>query len=158
VIPPLLGIARAYRLEGLIGTDEEPSNYVDPFAVNGMGMSADHNPRGLNPDGEKALLVALQTVERIQPPEHHLRAETLTELGDWYLCADQTDRGLTRYREAWKEFQQTGSTAPLDVPRQLVYRSPSSSVTRSPLADREDADEHTIDVTFTVGRDGHTTS
>jgi tetratricopeptide (TPR) repeat protein len=156
VIPPLLGIARTYRLEGLIGTEEEPTQYVDPFVVSGMGVMAEHNPRGLNPDGEKALLVALQTVDKLSPPDHALRAATLTELGDWYLCADQNDKGLTRYREAWKEYQQAGSTAPLDVPRQLVYRAPATSAARSKLADRENAEEHAVQATFTVTKEGHT--
>jgi hypothetical protein len=78
------------------------------------------------------------------------------ELGDWYLCADQTDKSLARYRDAWKELQQAGSTAALDVPRQLAYRAPSSSISRSPLAERDNTDEHSVEATFTVKRDGHT--
>jgi tetratricopeptide (TPR) repeat protein len=159
VIPPLLGIARTYRIEGLIGTEEEPREYVDPFATtSGGGLVTEHNPRGLNPDGERAVLLALQTIDKIQPPDHALRGTALTELGDWYLCADQTDKGLTRYREAWKEFQQAGSTASLDVPRQLVYRIPSSSAARSPLAERDNTEEHQVEATFTVTREGHTTN
>ncbi len=159
VIPPLLGIARTYRIEGLIGTEEEPREYVDPFATtSGGGLVTEHNPRGLNPDGERAVLLALQTIDKIQPPDHALRGAALTELGDWYLCADQTDKGLTRYREAWKELQQAGSTASLDVPRQLVYRTPSSSAARSPLAERDNTDEHQVEATFTVTREGHTTN
>ena len=63
---------------------------------------------------------------------------------------------LARYREAWKEFQQAGSTAPLDAPRQLAYRTPASSAARSPLAERDNTDEHSVQATFTVKRDGHT--
>ena len=159
VIAPLLGIARTYRIEGLIGTEEEPREYVDPFATtSGGGLVTEHNPRGLNPDGERAVLLALQTIDKIQPPDHALRGAALTELGDWYLCADQTEKGLTRYREAWKELQQAGSTAALDVPRQLVYRTPSSSAARSPLAERDNTDEHQVEATFTVTREGHTTN
>jgi len=159
VIAPLLGIARTYRIEGLIGTEEEPREYVDPFATtSGGGLVTEHNPRGLNPDGERAVLLALQTIDKIQPPDHALRGAALTELGDWYLCADQTEKGLTRYREAWKELQQAGSAASLDVPRQLVYRTPSSSAARSPLAERDNTDEHQVEATFTVTREGHTTN
>src|SRR5438128_2285143 len=86
-----------------------------------------------------------------------VRGKTLMELGDWYLCADQTDKSLARYREAWKELEQAGSTAPLDEPRQLAYRAPASSVTRSPLAERTNAEEHSVEATFTVTRDGHAT-
>ena len=157
VIEPLLGIARAYRLEATNGTEEQSAQYVDPFAQ-GFGVMSDRGPRGLNPDGEKALLLAVQTVDKIHPVDHRLRGTALMELGDWYLCADQTDKALARYREAWKEFQQAGSTSILDAPRQLAYRSPASSITRSPLADRADADEHSVQATFTVTRDGHTTN
>src|SRR5207302_1582233 len=88
--------------------------------------------------------------------DHELRGTSLMELGDWYLCADQADRSLARYREAWKEFQQAGSTAPLDAPRQLAYRTPASSAARSPLAERDSTDEHSVQATFTVKHDGHT--
>ncbi len=157
VIEPLLGIARTYRLEATNGTEEPSGQYVDPFAQ-GFGVTSDRGPRGLNPDGEKALLLALQTIDRMHPVDHRLRGTALMELADWYLCADQTEKSLARYREAWKEFQQTGSTATLDAPRQLAYRSPASSITRSALAERSNADEHSVQATFTVTRDGHTTN
>jgi tetratricopeptide (TPR) repeat protein len=158
VIDPLLGIARTYRLEAMIGSDEEALQYVDPFAQPSPGLVTEHGVRGLSPDGEKALLLALQTIDKMRPVDHPIRATTLMELGDWYLCADQTDKSLARYRDAWKEFQQAGSTAALDVPRQLAYRAPSSSISRSPLAERDNTDEHSVQATFTVKRDGHTTN
>ena len=158
VIEPLLGIARTYRLEATNGNEEEGAQYVDPFAQSGFGMTSDRGPRGLNPDGEKALLLALQTIDRMRPVDHQVRGKTLMELGDWYLCADQTDKSLARYREAWKELEQAGSTAPFDQPRQLAYRAPASSVTRSPLAERANAEEHSVEATFTVTRDGHVTN
>src|SRR5262249_19057684 len=138
---------------------EEETPYVDPFQqapTSGFGLATgDRNPRGLNPDGEKALLLALQTSEKVQPMDHALHGQALMELGDWYLCTEQPEKGLNRYREAWKAFQQAGSTAIMAAPRQLVYRTPSSSAARSPLAER-DNDEHTIQATFTVTRDGKT--
>jgi GNAT superfamily N-acetyltransferase len=159
VIEPLLGIARTYRLEATNGTEESSGQYVDPFAQGqGFGVVSDRNPRGLNPDGEKALQLALQTIDRMRPVDHRLRGTALMELGDWYLCGDQTDKGLGRYREAWKEFEQAGSTAILGAPRQLAYRAPASSITRSPLAERTNADEHSVQATFTVMRDGHTSN
>jgi tetratricopeptide (TPR) repeat protein len=156
VIDPLLGIARSYRLEAMIGNDEEAAQYVDPFAQSGVGVVTERGLRGLNPDGEKALLLALQTIDKMHPADHPIRGTTLMELGDWYLCADQADKSLTRYRDAWKEFQQAGSTTALDVPRQLAYRAPASSASRSPLAERDNTDEHAVQATFTVKRDGHT--
>jgi len=156
VIDPLLGIARTYRLEAMIGNDEEAVQYADPFAQSGVGAVTEHGLRGLNPDGEKALLLALQTIDKMRPVDHQIRGTTVMELGDWYLCADQADKSLTRYRDAWKEFQQAGSTTALDVPRQLAYRAPASSASRSALAERDNTDEHSVQATFTVKRDGHT--
>ena len=156
VIDPLLGIARSYRLEAMNGSDEEAAQYADPFGQPSVGVLGDHGGHGLHPDGEKALLLALQTIDRMRPPDHQLRGTTLMELGDWYLCADLPDRSLARYREAWKDFQQAGSTATLDVPRQLAYRTPAASAARSRLAERENTDEHSVQATFTVKRDGHT--
>src|SRR5256885_374095 len=156
VIDPLLGIARTYRLESTNGSEEEGAQYTDPFGYPSGGALIERGVRGLNPDGEKALLLALQTLDKMRTVDHQLRGTTLTELGDWYLCADQADKSLTRYREAWKELQQAGSTAALDVPRQLAYRNPASSAARSPLAERDNTDEHSVQATFTVKRDGHT--
>ena len=156
VIDPLLGIARSYRLEATNGSDEEAAQYVDPFVQPSVGVLGDHGGHGLHPDGEKALLLALQTIDKMRPIDHQLRGTTLMELGDWYLCADQPDKSLARYREAWKDFQQAGSTATLDVPRQLAYRTPASSAARSRLAERDNTDEHSVQATFTVKRDGHT--
>ena len=150
------GLARSYRLEAMIGSDEGALQYVDPFAQSSLGVFTEHGLRALNPDGEKALLLALQTIDKMHPVDHQIRGTTLMELGDWYLCADQADKSLTRYRDAWKEFQQAGSTTALDVPRQLAYRAPSSSASRSPLAERDNTDEHSVQATFTVKRDGHT--
>jgi tetratricopeptide (TPR) repeat protein len=156
VIDPLLGIARTYRLEAMIGNDEEAVQYADPFVQSGVGAVTEHGLRGLNPDGEKALLLALQTIDKMRPVDHQIRGTTVMELGDWYLCADQADKSLTRYRDAWKEFQQAGSTTALDVPRQLAYRAPAASASRSALAERDNTDEHSVQATFTVKRDGHT--
>src|SRR5258708_31819139 len=103
VIDPLLGIARSYRLEAMIGNDEEAAQYADPFGQPSVGVLGDHGGHGLHPDGEKALLLALQTIDRMRPPDHQLRGTTLMELGDWNLCADQTDHNLPRKREPWKD-------------------------------------------------------
>src|SRR6266403_151669 len=156
VIEPLLGIARTYRLEAMNGNDEEAAQYMDPFAQAGPGVYTEHGLRALNPDGEKALLLALQTLDKMRPVDHRIRGTTLMELGDWYLCADQADKSLTRYRDAWQEFRQAGSTATFDVPRQLAYRAPSASASRSPLAERDNTDEHSVEATFTAKRDGRT--
>jgi hypothetical protein len=156
VIDPLRGIARTYRLEAVNGTEEEVTQYADPLYPQPSAglLMTDHNNHALNPDGEKALTIALQTLERIQPADHQKRGLTLMELGDWYLCGEQEQKSLTEYRAAWKELQQAGSTAVFDAPRQLAYRAPSSSASRSPLAERENTVTHSVEATFTVTRDG----
>src|SRR5439155_1111538 len=81
----LLGIGRSYRLEATNGSDEETAQYVDPFAQSSLSGLPEHAGRGLNPDGEKALLLALQTIDKMRPVDHELRGTSLMELGDWYL-------------------------------------------------------------------------
>src|SRR5205823_2604134 len=73
VIDPLLGIARSYRLEATNGSEEEAAQYVDPFAQSSVGGLADRAGRGLNPDGEKALLLAQQTIDKLRPVDHEQR-------------------------------------------------------------------------------------
>jgi tetratricopeptide (TPR) repeat protein len=155
VIEPLRGIARSYRLEAMNGGEEESAQPLDPFVQPSLGLlSSDSHV--LNPDGERALTIALRTIDKTQPPDHQSRGLTLMELGDWYLCAGQLDKGLGQYRDAWKELQQAGSTAALAAPRLLAYRAPPSSVSRSPLADRDNTEEHSVEATFAVTRDGRT--
>jgi len=158
VIDPLRGIARTYRLEAVNGGAEESSPAADPFAQPSLGLSSLRDPHGLNPDGERALSIALRTIDKTQPIDHKSRGLTLLELGDWYLCAGQLDKGLAQYRDAWKEFQQAGSTAVLGAPRLLAYRAPPSSISRSPLAERDNTEEHSVEATFAVTRDGHTSA
>src|SRR6266403_1171422 len=77
VIDPLLGIARTYRLEAMNGNDEEAAQYMDPFAQPGPAVYTEHGVRALNPDGEKALLIALQTIDKIRPLDHQIRGTAL---------------------------------------------------------------------------------
>jgi len=155
VIDPLRGIARSYRLEAMNGGEEESSPPADPFVQPSLGLLSSHDPHALNSDGERALAIALRTIDKTQPIDHKSRGLTLMELGDWYLCAGQLDKGLAQYRDAWKEFQQSGSTTLLGAPRLLAYRAPPSSISRSPLAERVNTEEHSVEATFTVTRDGH---
>ncbi|HXY77094.1 MAG TPA: tetratricopeptide repeat protein [Steroidobacteraceae bacterium] len=155
VIEPLLGIARSYRLEADNAGPDEATPYVDPFA-SGLSLLTQPTAHNPNPDGEKALQVALDTIDKTKPTDHRARGRTLMEMGDWYLCADQFDKSFGRYREAWKEFQQAGSTDIFSAPRQLAYRAPTIAANRSPNAERDDFEEHTVDATFLVTREGRT--
>jgi tetratricopeptide (TPR) repeat protein len=156
VIDPLRGIARTYRLEATNGGEEE-SAPADAFMQPGLSIGLPRDPRTLNPDGERALTIALHTIDKAQPVDHHSRGLTLMELGDWYLCAGQVDKGLGQYRDAWKELQQAGASTVLAAPRQLSYRAPPSSISRSPLAERENTEEHSVEATFAVTREGRIT-
>ncbi len=46
----------------------------------------------------------------------------------------------------------------LGAPRLLAYRAPPSSISRSPLAERDNTEEHSVEATFAVTRDGHTSA
>jgi tetratricopeptide (TPR) repeat protein len=156
-IEPLEGIARTYRLEFVNGGDPIEGQVVaDPFAPAPELDPAVANSQRLNPDGERAILLALRAIDKAHPVDHMRRGIALVELGDWYMSSGVLPRGLQAYREAWGDFELGGSTAALAAPRQLAYRRPLSSVTRA-KADHDNMDEHFVEVSFTVTKDGHTT-
>jgi hypothetical protein len=125
----------------------------DPFGQNDMPVMADG--QRLNPDGERALRLALAAIDKNAPVDHKKRGETLVELGDWYFSAGALGKGVDTYREAWKDLSQANATTVLDQPRLLAYRPPPSSVKRSHLKE-EDAEERYAEVKYTVTKDGKT--
>jgi len=145
-------------LEYVNGGDPSDSqaNMADPFAPAPELDPAVANSQRLNPDGERAILLALRAIDKAQPVDHMRRGVALVELGDWYMSGGLIPRGLQAYREAWKDFELGGSTAALAAPRQLAYRPPSSSVTRA-KGDHDNMDEHFVEAGFTVTKDGRTT-
>jgi TonB family protein len=152
-VEPLLGIARSYRLEYVNGAEEVPSAQ-DAFSQPDMtGISSDS--QRLNPDGERALRLALQAIEKNQPVDHKRRGDTLLELGDWYMSAGGMARGVDTYGDAWKEYVQAGDTTVLTQPRLLVYRAPPTSSKRSSLKPDE-SEERFVEVKFNVLKDGRT--
>jgi tetratricopeptide (TPR) repeat protein len=157
-VAPLEGIARSYRLEFVNGggPSGNQADMADPFAPAPELDPAVANSQRLNPDGERAILLALRAIDKAQPADHMRRGVALVELGDWYMSAGVLPRGLQAYREAWKDFELGGSTATLSAPRQLAYRPPSISVTRA-KGDRDNFDEHFVEASFTVTKDGRTT-
>jgi hypothetical protein len=98
----------------------------------------------------------LRVINKQQPVDHRRRGLAFIELGDWYLSGGTLAQGLQAYREAWRDFEAVGSTAPLAAPRQLAYRPPLSSVTRY-KGDRDNMEEHFVEATFTVTKEGRTT-
>jgi len=146
-VEPLEGIARTYRLEYVNGGDPNeipPSLAADPFAPAPELDPAVANSQRLNPDGERALLLALRAIDKAEPVDHMRRGVALVELGDWYVSGGVLPRGLQAYREAWKDFEVGGSSAALAAPRQLAYRPPSSSVTRA-KGEHDNMEEHFVE-------------
>jgi TonB family protein len=158
-VDPLRGIARTYWLEYLNGPEEEQRLGELPLSTGLLQLDTAamfNEQRSLNPDGEHALQLALDELLQEQPPNHARRGETWVDFGDWYLVSGNAPKAADAYRSAWKELQQSGSTALLSKPRVLAYRPPASSATRSRVEAR-DAEEHHIDLLFTVNADGRTT-
>ena len=156
-VEPLEGIARTYRLEFVNGGDPSAlqGNLPDPFASMPESNPAVANAERLNPDGERAILLALRAIDKAHPVDHTRRGAALVELGDWYMSADAQPESIQAYREAWRDFEEGGATPTLTAPRQLAYRPPASSVVRF-KGDRDSMEEHFVEVTFTVTKDGRT--
>jgi tetratricopeptide (TPR) repeat protein len=151
-VEPLQGIARSYRLEFVNGAEDVP-NAPDPFGANDLPITADG--QRMNPDGERALRLALSAIDKNSPVDHRKRGDTLVELGDWYTSAGALGKGQDVYREAWKDLIQVNGTKVLEGPRLLAYRPPPSSARRSRL-DPEEAEERYCEVRYTVTKDGRT--
>lgn len=158
-VDALRGIARTYRLEFLNGSEDElaaSTASADLFGGAGMIPVDAANSQRLNPDGERALRLALQALEKAEPVDQEVRGETLVELGDWYLSGGAVPKALETYREAWKALSAAGSTQLLSAPRLLAYRPPSSSLARTRLGP-DVAEERHVEYRFTVARDGKLT-
>jgi tetratricopeptide (TPR) repeat protein len=155
-VDPLTGIARTYRLEFVNGPEQGADPVIDPLQPGSDLFPSALPTARLNPEGEHALALAIRTIEKTPPLDHARRADTLVELGDWYMCTGAQPRALDAYRAAWKDFASAGSTAPLAAPRQLSYHPPSSSVTRSRLS-ADNIEEHFVETRFTVTKDGKVT-
>jgi TonB family protein len=150
-VDPLLGIARSYRLEFVKGVEEQQ----DTFTTSGELASMPIDGSRLNPDGERALRLALQAIDKTKPVDNRKRAEAFIELGDWFISAGALGRGVETYKEAWKELNLAGDTSLLEAPRLLAYRPPPSSVKRSKL-DADESEERYVVVRLTVLKDGRT--
>jgi tetratricopeptide (TPR) repeat protein len=155
-VEPLEGIARTYRLEFVNSVGAGESQNAEPLSPTPDLDSGLAHPQRPNPDGERALRLALKTLDKIQPVDHMRRGRALVELGDWYLSGTEVPEAMQAYARAWHDFEAGGSTIPLAAPRQLAYRAPLASVTRA-QGDRDNMEEHFVEATFTVTKDGRTT-
>lgn len=153
-IAPLRGVARAFRLEYLYGpeiTQESTANDPLHFSTNpGTGQTATR----LNPEGERALQLALNAARKANPPMPAQLGETLVDLGDWQLTAGDGKSARDAYRDAWKALETAGDTKLVDAPRQLRYKPPITSIARFTGSNIEDYDEFSVEAKFTVKVDG----
>ncbi len=118
------------------------------------------NENRMNPDGERALRMALEALAKAAPIDRRARGETLVELGDWYLIGGATAKASEAYREGWKELEAAGNDAVslLQAPRRLAYRPPSASIARGSPSDPLNYEERYVDVRFDVQPDGKLTN
>jgi len=155
-VPALRGLARTWLLEGIYGPEIEPEATVrEASESSGPFLSAAGAGR-LNADGERALRFALNIVNAATPRDPKLHADTLVQLGDWYLIAGSTQRAQTNYLEAAKTLTAAfGDAAPLlQSPRLLVYRAPAASITRLKPEDPSQYILHDLEFALDIGVDG----
>jgi len=149
-VPPLRGIARSFRLEAFYGIEGADNGATFNTGTNGAPVFSDGTQQRR---GETSLTTALAIIDSVQPPDLRLRGEVLTDLGDWYLVANNTRRAYDSYAEAWKSLNDARDTKLLEWPRVLAYRPSVSSVDRSQL-DPKEAQLKAVELHFTVTRDG----
>jgi tetratricopeptide (TPR) repeat protein len=159
-VPALRGLARTYYLEFIYGPEETEEAAApvprpgDLFTPSGSIPTPEAGR--LNPEGERALRLALDALGKTQPVDRAARGQTLVDLGDWYLIGSQPAKALEAYRQGWADLVVIGPDAlkPLTAPRRLAYRPPSSSILRARPSDPEQYDEKTVELKFNVGVDG----
>lgn len=157
-VPGLRGLARTWLLEAIYGPEIEAqpgfeiSENNDPFIVG-------NNQARLNSEGVRALSLAIDIIRRSSPLEQKLLGETLAQLGDWHLVSSNASRANSAYAESWKALLAAGPSATdtLATPRVLIYRAPSSSISRLRPANPNEYAIRDIDMRLTVNREGKVT-
>lgn len=155
-VAALRGIARTYRLAFVHGPEEG----VMQLPSEGAAVTREFSTPGvLDIRGERALLSALEVIDKTEPSALAQRGQILVDLGDWYLSAGQTSKAFETYDTAWQALSRAGSTDALAQPERIVYRPPSAAVSRSQMQLRLDPEsyrERLVEVRLTVTRDGRT--
>ncbi|MCS6946744.1 MAG: energy transducer TonB, partial [Steroidobacteraceae bacterium] len=111
----------------------------------------------LNPDGERALQIAIDTLRKQQPVDRLELGDTLLDLGDWYAIGGNTVKANETYRLAYQELQAAGAAQKLAMPQVLAYRPPASSVQRARPVNPEEYEERTVEARLTIGPNGRVT-
>ena len=154
-VPGLRGLARTWLLEAIYGPEVEAqpgfelNENVDPFIVG-------NNQARLNSEGLRALAYAIEIIKRSNTPDQRLLGETLAQLGDWHLVSGSLPRANGAYAESWKALGAAGegATAVLGVPRLLIYRPPSGSITKARNVNPAEQVVREVDMRLKIGRDG----
>ena len=149
-VRPLRGLARTYRLEYIYGPEEVTQDPAQPSEAPGNNLTAGR----LNPDGEKALQIAIATLNKQQPDGHQELGETLVDLGDWYLIAGAASRSNDAYRLAWKQLNMAGAANQVEVPKVLSYRATASSTLRMRPDKPDEYDTRTVETRLTLDAEG----
>jgi hypothetical protein len=148
-VRPLRGLSRSYLLEYIYGpeeTGEQPQ--TQDAAGNNISTSR------LNPDGEKALQLAISTLNKQQPDNHADLGDTLVDLGDWYLLGGTSRKANDAFRLAFQEYEKAGLGERLAVPKQLTYRATLMSTLRFRPDNPDDYETRSIETRLLVGADG----
>lgn len=159
----LLGVARSHRLQyvrdprsivvNTCRTDPQ-TGQPEPLTI----CTELGRPVPLDEDGEAAALEALALLESAASPPPRLLAATLLELGDWYVTAHESGRGIGYYQRAWPLLSALATPSepnPLLLPRPLEYRTPLAARQYVAPAGRRHAVRE-IEFTLTVLADGGT--
>lgn len=154
-VPALRGLARTWMLESVYGPEVseepglEPSDSRDPFFNNAVQGR-------MNQEGLRALNMAVEIINRTPPVDMRLLGETMAQIGDWHLLAGNNSKAYASYAESWKSLEPAGSEARrfLEVPRPLVYRAPSISLSRMGPQSPDEYAIREVDMRLKVGRDG----
>lgn len=149
----LRGIARAFRLAFVNAEAEDMIASVDALPSN-ISNSASARMFAISSNGsERTLRVALQRLDATPDDHAALRGAVLTDLGDWYLTAGESNRAFAAYRDAWRALATAGDTSSLARPLAVVYRAPSMAVTRK-REDPEEFSEQTVELRLSIAANG----
>ena len=162
LIGPLRGIARAFRLEyvyGLAMPDVEDIPYSAAEIVSYATFNG--TDTRLDPLGERSLDRAVDILRNHPDADPEVFHDTLLELGDWHQLASQHRTALRVYRELWRVLNTAEPTADasrnlelLSNPSALVARHRTGVRLRRPPADVERYQQYTVDLKYTVTREG----
>jgi tetratricopeptide (TPR) repeat protein len=149
-VRPLRGLARTYWLEYIYGPEEAAETTQRSDAA-GNNISSGSR---LNPDGEKALQIAITTLNKQRPLDHKELGDTLIDLGDWYLIAGSANKSNDAYRLAWQQLDLAGLASQVASPKILSYRAMPNSTLRLRPDQPDEYDTRTVETRLTVGVDG----